>query len=74
MPVACDPHLGVQLAAIDGPFDTFHLFADALRQSPQLLEGYNALKRRYDGSDMQTCRAAKDAFVEQVLAGLSARD
>jgi GrpB-like predicted nucleotidyltransferase (UPF0157 family) len=66
-----DPHLGVQLAAIDGPFDTFHLFVEALRRSPQLVEDYNALKRRHDGLDMDVYRAAKDAFVEQVLADLA---
>jgi GrpB-like predicted nucleotidyltransferase (UPF0157 family) len=63
-----DPHLGVQLAVIDGPFDNFHLFVEALRQSPQLVEDYNALKRQHDGADMETYRAAKDVFVKRVLA------
>lgn len=68
-----DPHLGVQLAVIDGPFDNFHLFVEALRQSPQLIEDYNALKRRHDGADMETYRAAKDDFVERVLAEFAFR-
>jgi GrpB-like predicted nucleotidyltransferase (UPF0157 family) len=63
-----DPHLGVQLATIDGPSDFFHLFVAALRRSPQLVEEYNALKRRHDGVDMDVYRAAKNAFVERVLA------
>ncbi len=70
---ASDPHLGVQLAVIDGPFDTFHLFAEALRRSPQLVAEYNDLKRRYDGAEMQTYRAAKDVFVERVLGEFASR-
>jgi GrpB-like predicted nucleotidyltransferase (UPF0157 family) len=65
------PHLGIQLTAIDSPFDSFHLFAEALRQSPQLVDKYNALKRAHDGGDMSVYRAAKDAFVEKVLADIS---
>ena len=61
------PHLGIQLVAINGPFDFFHLFVEALQQSPRLVEEYNALKRRHDGADMALYRAAKDAFVEAVL-------
>jgi GrpB-like predicted nucleotidyltransferase (UPF0157 family) len=70
---ASDPHLGVQLAALDGPFDDFHLFVEALRRSPQLVEDYNELKRGHDGADMETYRAAKGAFVERVLADLASR-
>jgi GrpB-like predicted nucleotidyltransferase (UPF0157 family) len=70
---ASDPHLGVQLAVIDGPFDNFHVFVDALRQSPQHVADYNALKRRYDGASMETYRAAKDAFVARVLADVAQR-
>jgi GrpB-like predicted nucleotidyltransferase (UPF0157 family) len=62
------PHLGIQLAVIDGPSDFFHQFVEALRQSPPLVEEYNTLKRAYDGSAMATYRVAKDAFVERVLA------
>jgi len=62
------PHLGIQLAVIDGPSDVFHLFVEALQKSPALIDEYNALKRRHDGSDMAVYRAAKDVFVERVLA------
>jgi GrpB-like predicted nucleotidyltransferase (UPF0157 family) len=47
--VASSPHLGVQLATIDGPLDFFHLFVKALQQSPKLVAEYNSLKRRHDG-------------------------
>jgi GrpB-like predicted nucleotidyltransferase (UPF0157 family) len=64
-----DPHLGIQLAALGGPYDFFHLFVEALRQSPDLVGEYNALKSLHDGNDVAVYRAAKDAFVERVLAG-----
>jgi GrpB-like predicted nucleotidyltransferase (UPF0157 family) len=63
----CDPHLGIQLAVIDSPSDFFHLFAEVLQSSPDLVDEYNALKRRHDGGHMAIYRAAKDAFVERVL-------
>lgn len=65
---ACEPHLGVQLAAIGGPSDVFHRFAEALRRSPALLEAYNALKREYDGAEMQSYRNAKDVFIASALS------
>lgn len=68
-----NPHLGIQLAAIDGPSDVFHLFVQALQNSPELVDEYNALKRRYEGVQMATYRAAKDAFVERVLAEFRSR-
>jgi GrpB-like predicted nucleotidyltransferase (UPF0157 family) len=42
------PHLGIQLVAINGPFDFFHLFVEALQRSPRLVEEYNALKSQYN--------------------------
>ena len=67
--VSTDPHLGIQLTVIGGDHDFFHLFVEALRQSPEMMGAYNALKRRYDGREMADYRTAKDAFVECVLAG-----
>jgi len=64
------PHLGIQLAAIDGPYDVFHLFVEALQASPNLVAAYNALKRRHDGGEMTVYRSAKDAFIEKVLADI----
>ena len=64
---ACQPHLGVQLVAIGGSHDFFHTFAERLLSSPELLRQYNALKQEYDGADMDSYRAAKDAFIDRAL-------
>lgn len=61
------PPLGIQLTAIDGAFDSFHHFVDALLASPQLVAAYNALKRDWSGSSMEDYRKAKDAFIAEVL-------
>jgi GrpB-like predicted nucleotidyltransferase (UPF0157 family) len=62
-----DPPLGIQLAAIGGPHDHFLAFRDALLANPELLTHYNQLKRDFYGKPMDEYRAAKSAFVEQVL-------
>jgi GrpB-like predicted nucleotidyltransferase (UPF0157 family) len=62
------PPLGVQLTAIDGPYDDFHLFVEALLRDPRLVTAYNELKSRFEGQPMQDYRAAKDAFIAEVLA------
>ena len=64
---SCDPQLGIQLTAIDGPFDFFHRFVHALTSSPQLVKEYNALKRAHNGRDASQYRAAKAQFFERVL-------
>lgn len=61
------PHLGVQLTVAGGEDDYFHLFADALRRDPELVAAYNALKLRFDGQPMDVYRAAKSAFIGEVL-------
>lgn len=68
------PEVGIQLAAIGGAFDFFHLFSDALRDAPELVEAYNRLKRRYNGLPMEDYRKAKSAFVKAVLANREARE
>jgi GrpB-like predicted nucleotidyltransferase (UPF0157 family) len=68
---SCEPHLGIQLVAIDGPFDFFHLFVEALQRSPRLVEEYNALKNQHDRANMALYRRAKDVFVQAVLADLA---
>lgn len=65
--VTARPHLGVQLTAKGGADDYFHLFADALRRSAELVAAYNALKQQFDGKPMDAYRSAKSAFVEDVL-------
>ena len=64
------PHLGIQLAAAGGEDDSFHLFADALLQDPELVAQYNALKRASDGEPMDVYRTKKSAFVTNVLRRL----
>ncbi len=63
------PHLGIQLVTMNSSFDVFHLFTKALRNSPRLLEEYNALKREFEGMEMGAYRKAKDDFVTRVLSG-----
>ena len=62
-----DPPLGIQLTTIDGPFDFFHEFVEALCASPSLVREYNAIKSAHEGKKMVVYRAAKDAFVARVL-------
>jgi len=61
------PHLGVQLTVAGGEDDHFHLFVEALKQDRKLTARYNALKRQFDGQPMEVYRAAKSAFVREVL-------
>ncbi|MCJ2092532.1 GrpB family protein [Methylobacterium sp. J-072] len=61
------PHLGIQLTVKDGPLDVFHRFAAALRADPELVARYNALKRAHHDHPMTLYRAAKDAFIADVL-------
>lgn len=62
------PHLGVQLTVKGGADDYFHLFVDALKADPALVEAYNALKVRLAGQPMELYREAKSAFIRNVLA------
>lgn len=62
-----EPHVGIQLVAINSSFDFFPHFRDALRQSPELVGAYNNLKKRYNGAPMQSYRDAKNDFVSVVL-------
>ena len=64
------PHLGIQLTAIDGPEDFFHLFVEALKRDTALVAEYNALKQKFDRRPMADYRAAKDDFVAKVLASI----
>jgi GrpB-like predicted nucleotidyltransferase (UPF0157 family) len=67
------PHLGIQLATIGSEDDCFHPFVEALRQDPELVAQYNALKRQFDGKPMEIYRTAKSAFVRDVLSRLDGR-
>ncbi len=65
---ATSPHLGIQLTVVGSADDMFHLFVAALSEDPELVAAYNALKRRFDGAPMHVYRAAKGAFVGDVLS------
>lgn len=67
-PEATDPPVGVQLVAAGSPEERiFEPFIALLRDDPALLDEYNALKRRLDGSDYASYTREKGEFVERVL-------
>jgi GrpB-like predicted nucleotidyltransferase (UPF0157 family) len=69
-PDASDPPVGVQLVVAGSKDEAlFEPFVAALRDDPELLAEYNALKRRLDGSDYELYTREKGEFVERVLAG-----
>lgn len=64
---ATTPHLGIQLVAVGSECDDFHLFTEALRADPRLVEEYNRLKREWHGRPMDDYRQAKGALISHVL-------
>lgn len=60
--------VAIQLTIEDGPFDNFLAFLDRLRESAELRQEYNELKRQFDGALMADYREAKQVFIERVLA------
>jgi RimJ/RimL family protein N-acetyltransferase/GrpB-like predicted nucleotidyltransferase (UPF0157 family) len=65
------PHVGVQLV-VAGSDDDRRLRGtrDALRARPELLEGYNKLKRRHEGADPEEYWRAKTAFLDDLWKSL----
>lgn len=61
------PPLGVQLVVVGSDIDGFHSFVAALRDDPDLVGRYNALKRAFHGRSMDEYREAKGVFIRQVL-------
>jgi len=59
--------VGVQVTVIDHPDDVFVGQRDRLASQPDLIERYNELKARYEGSEMEEYRTAKWAFIEAHL-------
>ncbi|UJR84006.1 GrpB family protein [Sandaracinus amylolyticus] len=60
--------VAIQLTVRGGPYDDFVAFLDALRASPSLVERYNALKREWDGREMDAYREAKSRFITEALS------
>jgi GrpB-like predicted nucleotidyltransferase (UPF0157 family) len=59
---------GVQLCASESGSFGFVEFRDALRASPDFVQRYNDLKLRHQSGSMEQYRAAKAAFVEEILS------
>jgi GrpB-like predicted nucleotidyltransferase (UPF0157 family) len=68
-PAATDPPGGVQLVVVGSRDEAlFEPFLDALRGDPALLDEYNALKRRLDGSDYERHTREKGDFIERAMS------
>lgn len=65
---ACDPPLGVHVTVIGGPSDIQHRQRDLLAARSDLRAAYDALKRTFDGKEMDTYREAKARFFDRLLA------
>ena len=59
------PELGIQLVAVGGSADTFHVWVQQLLDDPTLRRKYDELKRSFDGLAMEEYRTAKSAFIEK---------
>lgn len=57
------PELGIQLVAVGGSADTFHIWVQQLLDDPTLRRKYDELKLGFDGLPMQEYRSAKSAFI-----------
>jgi predicted acetyltransferase/GrpB-like predicted nucleotidyltransferase (UPF0157 family) len=71
---AAIPPLGVHVTVIDGPSDLQHRQRDLLRSRADLRTEYDALKRAFDGRDMDAYREAKSIFFARLAAEVSASD
>ncbi len=59
--------VAIQLTIADGPHDNFLAYLDLLRNSSDLRDQYNNLKREHHGKSMASYREAKREFIEFVL-------
>lgn len=57
------PNLGIQLVAVGGAADTFHVWVEQLLNDPALLQRYDELKLGFEGRNMEAYRSAKTAFI-----------
>lgn len=63
-----DPPLGIHVTIIDGPSDIQSKQRDLLRSRADLRAEYDAVKRRFDGGDMDAYREAKNVFFTRLAA------
>lgn len=68
-PGADEAH-ALQVVAAGSPFDMFTAFRDALRAQPALVARYNQIKSNAANDTEDAYRAAKAAFIREVLDGL----
>ena len=61
-------NLALQVVSADSKFMFFMTFRDRLNADPALVERYNQIKRQHAEAPAEQYRAAKSAFIEQVLA------
>lgn len=61
------PPLGIQLAVNGSELDIFLIFRDLLRKSPELVNGYNKMKRSAEALSEDNYREVKAAFIEKLL-------
>ncbi|SDZ99040.1 GrpB domain, predicted nucleotidyltransferase, UPF0157 family [Thalassobacillus cyri] len=59
--------VGVQLTVIGTSVDHFYPMTRFFIENPSYIETYNALKRRYEGTDMEAYRKTKAAFLTELL-------
>ncbi len=57
---------GVQLVIKDSRSDDFIKLRDVLRNNPQLVEDYNAMKLKYEGKNMDDYRKEKADFFQKL--------
>lgn len=62
-----DPPLGVQLTVIHSEFDFFWKFRDVLLRNDSYRLKYDALKKEFEGKDMDDYREAKNGFFEWLM-------
>jgi GrpB-like predicted nucleotidyltransferase (UPF0157 family) len=56
-----------QLVVKGSEFESFIKFRDQLRQSPELVQTYNNLKKRCENLDMIDYRIEKNKFISAIL-------
>ncbi len=63
--------LALQLVAADSKFMFFIIFRDLLNANPALVQRYNQIKQQHAHQSEEQYRAAKSAFIEEVLISQS---
>jgi GrpB-like predicted nucleotidyltransferase (UPF0157 family) len=61
------PPLGIQLTVKGSEFDFFWKFRDVLLQNDTYRTEYDALKRNFEGLEMEAYREAKNHFFSRIM-------